>query len=261
MKNFAAIEFALLPLILAGVCKRLLPEFNDTIIGNAALFAISFGVSSVIANRRYHLISSAKLFGASGVNPSSAGLVFVAIISMFVVCWNLIELEYMINTGVESYFENANEIFMWGAGQKFFLTNLILAPIAEEIYYRGIIMAGLQRLRKSRQSILFSAVLFSIGHLQSNSTILSTLFYSFVSGAFYGWLFNATGDLKLPIFAHFFWNFASYLFLFVMYRSGLELDSIRSFLYFSIPICILSFVSLYITVVNLKRRLVISDSR
>jgi len=96
---------------------------------------------------------------------------------------------------------------------------LILAPIIEELIFRGIFFTFAQRLKlKLHVNIFFNAILFSLSHLPAiwilpkefHSFILFQLFYTF----FLGWICaksrHQTKGILEPILLHFVFNSVFY---------------------------------------------------
>ncbi len=73
----------------------------------------------------------------------------------------------------------------------------ILAPIIEETLFRGIIMHGFMRNYKNWYSIVISALMFSIYHLNPWQ-----MPYTFFLGLLLGWLMVRSQSLTLCIIAH-----------------------------------------------------------
>jgi membrane protease YdiL (CAAX protease family) len=91
----------------------------------------------------------------------------------------------------ERIFEN--RFGFWGAALKI----VIIAPIVEEVLFRGIIMHGLMRNYRSEYAIFLSGLLFSLFHLNPWQ-----MTYTFFLGLFLGWLMIRTRSLPLTILAH-----------------------------------------------------------
>jgi membrane protease YdiL (CAAX protease family) len=92
-------------------------------------------------------------------------------------------------------------------GSKFF-TLVVVAPITEELLFRGIILRGLLGRFRPWAAILLSALLFGVMHLNPWQTIPT-----FVLGVAYAWFYVRSGSLWPGIVAHALNNF---LFLVVM---------------------------------------------
>jgi hypothetical protein len=86
-----------------------------------------------------------------------------------------------------------NKLGFWGA----FIKVAIIAPIIEESLFRGIIMHGFMKNYKNWYSILFSAILFSVYHLNPWQ-----MTYTFFLGLLLGWIMVRTHSLVLCIITH-----------------------------------------------------------
>lgn len=76
----------------------------------------------------------------------------------------------------------------------------IVGPIAEELAFRGLLMAGLRRIRVGvAWSILLAAALWSIIHLQYAPPLLALIF---VDGIALGLARHFSGSLYVPIAMH-----------------------------------------------------------
>lgn len=86
-----------------------------------------------------------------------------------------------------------NRFGFWGAIVKV----AIIAPIIEEILFRGIIMNGLIKNYRSWYAVLMSGVLFSLYHLNPWQ-----MTYTFFLGLLLGWIVLKTKSLPLAILIH-----------------------------------------------------------
>jgi len=91
----------------------------------------------------------------------------------------------------ERIFEN--RFGFWGAALKV----VVIAPIIEEILFRGIIMHGLMRNYKPWHAVLLSGILFSVFHLNPWQ-----MTYTFFLGLLLGWVMIRTRSLPFAIVVH-----------------------------------------------------------
>ncbi len=77
----------------------------------------------------------------------------------------------------------------------------IIAPITEEIFFRGLILVFLLKKFSPFKAIIISSLLFSIAHLRFDDFI-SLFFYGIV----FALIFYKTGSLYMSIIAHFLTN-------------------------------------------------------
>ena len=82
-----------------------------------------------------------------------------------------------------------------------FITVVLLAPLLEELLFRGIIQDGLMQRSGPVVAILLSSLLFAFMHLNPWQFVTG-----FLVGIFIGWLYYLTRDLVLAIGFHLFNN-------------------------------------------------------
>lgn len=87
-----------------------------------------------------------------------------------------------------------------------FLTLAIAAPIFEELIFRGIILDGMLRHTTSTKAIAYSAIIFSIAHMNPVQVPQTLLL-----GAFIGWIYYRTRSVWPCIFIHFINNGSVFL--------------------------------------------------
>lgn len=78
-----------------------------------------------------------------------------------------------------------------------FFSSTLIAPMIEELFYRGLILNGLSKKYSTTKSLLISSLLFALMH----SNLIQDI-NAFVFSLFIGYVFVYTGSLKLSIFIH-----------------------------------------------------------
>jgi len=78
---------------------------------------------------------------------------------------------------------------------------LLIAPIFEEVIFRGIILGGLKKNYSIIAALMISALLFSISHFT-----LVQLVPTFIAGLYFGYIYYKSDSLILSMFAHFSYN-------------------------------------------------------
>ncbi|MYE55063.1 MAG: CPBP family intramembrane metalloprotease [Chloroflexi bacterium] len=73
----------------------------------------------------------------------------------------------------------------------------LLAPFAEEVFFRGFLLAALASVIGGLRGALVSSAIFSVAHLN-----VGTLAPIFVMGMLLAWLYLRTGSIWPPIVAH-----------------------------------------------------------
>lgn len=92
---------------------------------------------------------------------------------------------------------------------------VITAPLAEEIFFRGFIFAGLIRYVGVFWAMAASGLIFAAFHVTSGDTVGLVFPFTLV-GMLFAWLYHRTGSLWTNIGAHLLFN----LFSFVLIASG-----------------------------------------
>jgi len=90
------------------------------------------------------------------------------------------------------------------------LMMVILAPLFEEVFCRGIILRGLLKHMSPLKAILWSAFMFGVIHLNPWQAIPA-----FLIGSLMGWVYWKTRSIWATIFIHFVNNGFSYLILLI----------------------------------------------
>ncbi|MGG5461159.1 CPBP family intramembrane glutamic endopeptidase [Clostridium sp. B9] len=87
-----------------------------------------------------------------------------------------------------------------------FISVVILAPILEEVFFRGIIFNELAKYRQGAFPIILSGLVFGLAHMQSIQSV-----YTFIMGIILGFVYSKTHSLKIVIFMHMLNNLLSML--------------------------------------------------
>jgi membrane protease YdiL (CAAX protease family) len=121
---------------------------------------------------------------------------------------------------------------------------VIISPIIEEFFFRGLILKNFLQKYSVVKSILLSSLLFSILHLNIDNLILFI-----ASGAIFGIIYYITNSLIIVSLSHITWN----LLTFLLY-TYIELDVTSSILHLSIYVAV-SVWLVYQLKKDLKKRL------
>jgi hypothetical protein len=74
---------------------------------------------------------------------------------------------------------------------------VVMAPITEELFFRGLVLRGFRLRYSKRKAIVLSSLLFAITHLTPNQFLSA-----FAIGLFLAWIVLETGSLWLGLFVH-----------------------------------------------------------
>ncbi|WP_372947722.1 CPBP family intramembrane glutamic endopeptidase [Mariniphaga sp.] len=139
-----------------------------------------------------------EVFPLKMFNP----LILIPIITFFWSAHNLLE---PVNIAVEKvvpappwFWELFSKVFesdygWWGA----FFKVAVIAPVIEELIFRGLILHGLRKNYNAVKAVLVSALLFSLFHLNPWQMPAT-----FVLGVLLGWIMIRTNSILLAILGH-----------------------------------------------------------
>lgn len=126
-------------------------------------------------------------------------------------------------TGIERYFPSHEEITVFIESGSFLLRILaigIIAPIVEELLYRGIILNRLLSWMPKWVAILVGSALFGLIHFN----LLQGL-YAFVVGIVFSVLYLRYRNLWIPIIGHAAFNIASVALTEIVNTTGIEINA------------------------------------
>jgi membrane protease YdiL (CAAX protease family) len=89
----------------------------------------------------------------------------------------------------------------WRQWLAFTLIVLVIAPVGEEIYFRGLLFPVLQEKVGDTRAIFLTAIIFALCHREAVSFLPLV-----AAGILLTWLFGKFSNLLVPIMAHGIWN-------------------------------------------------------
>lgn len=158
---------------------------------------ISFGVA-IGLGLLFNRMRPRGAFPLTGISPLAwVGVVFVFLGGGVLLSevdnifrWLVPVPEFIANLMADMFFGSGRIISM------FFLLCLV-APVTEEILFRGLILRGLLRRFRAWPAIFLSSMLFAVMHLNPWQTITA-----FGLGVIFGWYYHRTGSLWPCIIGH-----------------------------------------------------------
>ncbi|MCR5716144.1 MAG: CPBP family intramembrane metalloprotease [Lachnospiraceae bacterium] len=138
------------------------------------------------------------LLGFHTVHLSTVALtiLFTILIMPLATLLNAISMLFVENV-VSSYSEEMLEMPFW----QVFLIVAVVGPFCEEVIFRGIIYHGYRKSRNLVLSVIFSALLFGLIHMNFNQAL-----YAFGLGIMLALLCEATGSVWMTFLAHMIFN-------------------------------------------------------
>lgn len=92
----------------------------------------------------------------------------------------------------------------------FFFASVVVAPVAEEVVFRGVLLPWLTRFMRPSVAVAITSATFAVGHLYYGAGVLLIAHY----GVVLGWARLRTGNLGAPIALHALLNGATAIVLF-----------------------------------------------
>lgn len=128
----------------------------------------------------------------------TGSLVLAFILNLLITLTKIQEIfpEYQ-NTAVQMYQENG--IFV-------LLATLVLAPVMEELVFRGICFGRIRKFADKKMTIILSALLFGIYHMN-----LVQFIYAFLMGLVFAAIYEKYRNIVLTVTAHIFANLCAVL--------------------------------------------------
>lgn len=157
----------------------------------AVSLIFSFAVFAYLLSKDRKLGAIASGLGISKSSLNFRNLLIGVCLFLFVLLLGVLLQEFSQLTGIQ--LPTNVDVLLSGMPISFLLFSVFIAPLNEEILFRGFLV--------SRLGIVVSALLFSIPHLISYSSI-SELVVAFAFGIAAGYAFKKTGSLYPSIMAH-----------------------------------------------------------
>ena len=133
------------------------------------------------------------------------GVFFLFFILMFV--W------VNITTLIFPSTQNGSEIMKEAAnltGISYFIMRILygslIAPIVEELVFRGLLMTALSKFKKYYVDVVVSSTLFSLIHVLQYGWVLTDFIVYAGAGLLFGMLFRYTRSVYWPMALHIVWN-------------------------------------------------------
>lgn len=106
--------------------------------------------------------------------------------------------------------------FSWPALFGMLATGGLIAPLAEEVFFRGLIHRWLRQRMRFWPAATLSALLFGVVHVE-----ISVAGAAFLLGLLLAWLYERSGSLWAPITVHIINNAVKIIFLYIILYLGI----------------------------------------
>ncbi|MCF0162361.1 MAG: CPBP family intramembrane metalloprotease [Fusobacterium necrophorum] len=148
-----------------------------------------------IAFRREDICENKSLFSFKG-----AILMIITGLGVSGISYLWIKIAHLIPFLLKSLEEMnaANERMANGSALGIFLLAAIIAPLLEEVVFRGIVLRSIEKLRGTAAALISSSIIFGIFHGN-----LVQFVYTFIMGIIAGYVYIKTRNILFPVFIHF----------------------------------------------------------
>ncbi|HNS31938.1 MAG TPA: type II CAAX endopeptidase family protein [bacterium] len=174
-----------------------------------------FLIVFIFARFRHYIFSVLKTPRKYFVRGLFAYLAFIPALILITIATNY----FLKSAGINPEFQEIVRLYLKSDSYTLlalvFFSSCIVAPIAEEIIYRGIIYRALKMRFSVSSSIIISGAIFALIHCE-----LSSLPALFFLGMIMSYLFEKFNNLWASIGLHFFNNFFANLALFIIKFTG-----------------------------------------
>ncbi len=173
------------------------PEFDSLIAKQASQLVVALSLAcTAIA---FALVDAGgrvkEALGKLGLGPrvalSALGLAIFALVAYLIAA-------ILLSTWLDPDQEDVTDELGTGAVAAFLI--VIAAPVSEELFFRGFMYAGLRRSMPIWPAALISATIWGSLHLSSGNIAVAVQLAVF--GVALAWLYERSGTLWAPLFAH-----------------------------------------------------------
>lgn len=178
------------------------PKTTTTVVFGQSLFILL----SIVLNFAFNLKLSSSMTSLTSPKLMSAitgGLLYTLPLGAFVLVTSLLE-NYVPALKKVSEATESTVLSLLGSKRRM-LTSLFfacflgaVAGLGEELLFRGCIQSSLLKVMPSAAALVATSCLFALGH--AVTPLYAAI--SFVASLYFGWVFQATGDLMIPIVSH-----------------------------------------------------------
>jgi membrane protease YdiL (CAAX protease family) len=235
--------------IVMTVVSLVWPNIQKELV-TAILYATQFGLSIwIIWLYRKNRGAKENVFRFD-LRWYNASLVVLGIILLAA---GSVVLEPVLSLFPDKYFEILNEAI--GSGGWPILTTVVMAPVFEEMLFRGLILESIRQKRNSTYAVMVSALMFGLVH----APILPQMLNAFVMGVMLGYVYVLTGSLVSVIIIHAVNNALSYLVMEITGNQQVELrdmigNDLLYWIIFGVSVVVFVGIMVWMALLTTKKR-------
>lgn len=255
-KYLSFVEATILSVILivvAGTLKVVFPAIYQSPISYAVSKFLIFSAIVVLVVKTRKLETS-YLFPTRKYGGHWWVFILVTI-SIFVFYRVVADTVDMLSTDMVEFIKRRGRLYeLQPRNISQFLSLVIVGPIMEEIMFRGLIFMSFLKRYSSLKSIFSSAFLFALLHISLDRYLLPGLMFSFVFASFLAWTLFKTGNIKIVIGCHIFWNFSNYILLPLIFMTlAVRIERLDDVIVCFIVMCVIALILLYFGLMRLRK--------
>jgi len=165
-------------------------------------FALAFESALAVIALALALIFGLAPWLTINFSANALGLSVAATIPMVAAVLALMRLRFEWVQALRHIVEDHLLPLFRDAGPSAVFAVALAAGIGEELLFRGVIQAGLAGLIGPMAALAVASLLFGLAHALTPAYLIITC----VMGLYLGWLYQATGNLLVPILVHFLYD-------------------------------------------------------
>ena len=133
--------------------------------------------------------------GALGQSVAATVPMVAALLALMQFQWDWVRaLRRIVEDHLLPLFSNAGPAAIFAVA--------LMAGVGEELLFRGVIQAGLEGFIGPVTALVVASLLFGVAHALTTAYFILTC----LMGFYLGWLYQATGNLLVPIMVHFLYD-------------------------------------------------------
>ncbi|MEI9920867.1 MAG: type II CAAX endopeptidase family protein [Bacteroidota bacterium] len=227
-----ALAFTFAIVVIRRLLRVTFGSFFYSITGHAVETVIAFGLPALIG---FAIFKSYRgvFFNRSPVTEKFVirSVFLVAILCLFAL--TLDAIEEVILDGFAK--------FPFGYGKEMLsslISALVVAPVIEELFFRGFLLPGLMRSNSRLTSIAITTFIFLLFHLPATILTGKGIFISGpISAVLFSlllsWLMTIHNNIRVSILLHFIWNLSCYVIPIIISLTRLPLNNPMVFVIFT----------------------------
>lgn len=213
--------------------KKILNEIPYTsFLAEAVTFLIAIVLFKIVFLWKWK-----EMFPTSRYNKKMNALYILFLFSFFFLGTIISQVEIYIKLGSTQYFYFFNNKRGLSGN---FIAVVLIAPICEEVFFRGILFKGFLHWYNKNVSIFLSSLLFALLHISDEENAIAKVIFAFITGIYFALIFSKTNNIKITIYIHMLWNLLNYLLPIILVMSDTYIDSNWGFYFYIFILLVLS---------------------